>query len=212
MNQVSKVLVVLIGALLVRASHSQATSVKPATQNIVAISFNDVVLHTAEAQKALTALQAQFAPRESQLKALNDEVEALQKKLQDTSGSASETEKAASAATLDRKQKQLQRQAEDLRQDSQAESQQVFQRVAQRVFAFLQTYASQRGFSAVIDRGTDAAPVVWYVASNMDISEQVIKAYDAQATTTAPATSTKPSGAGTRKPPRALPEGQSSRP
>jgi outer membrane protein len=76
--------------------------------------------------------------------------------------------------------KQLQRQTEDLRQDSQAESQQVFQRVAQKVFEFLQTYAQQRGYSAVIERGSDTSPVVWYVADSLDITDQLIKAYDAQ--------------------------------
>jgi outer membrane protein len=212
MNQLSKVAFVLCGALLSCASHSQGPQGKPATQSIVTISFNDVVLHTYEAQKALTAVQAQFAPRQAQLQALNDEVEALRKKIESTNQKASDTEKATSAETLDRKEKQLQRQADDFRQDSQTESQQVFQRVAQKVFAFLQTYAQQRGYSAVIERGTDASPVVWYVANNMDITEQVIKAYDAQSGVVTPQPSTKPSGPGATKTPESLPESPSPHP
>jgi hypothetical protein len=34
--------------------------------------------------------------------------------------------------------------------------------------------------SAVIERGSDAAPVVWYAAGNLDITDELIKAYNAQ--------------------------------
>jgi outer membrane protein len=173
------------------------------------VSFSDVVLHTTEAQKALAALQAQFAPRQAQLQALNSEVEALQKQIQSANDKSSDTERAASAESLDRKEKQLQRQADDFRTDSQTESQQVFQLVALKVFTFLQTYAQQHGYSAVIERGTDASPVVWYAASNMDITEQVTKAYDAQSGTTTPQT---PSGSGAQseaRPRESLPDGPS---
>jgi outer membrane protein len=212
MNQLCKVTLVLCGALLTRASHSQAPAGKPATQNIVTVSFNDVVLHTAEAQKAFSALQAQFAPRQAQLQALNDEVEALRKKIEGANAKASDTENATSAVTLDRKEKQLQRQDDDFRQDSQTESQQVFQRVAQKVFTFLQTYAQQYGYSAVIERGTVASPVVWYVAKNMDITEQVIKAYDAQSGAVTPQTPMKPSGPGATKVLESLPDSPSPHP
>ena len=212
MNQLSKVAFVLWCASLACASHSQAPAAKPAAQNIVTVSFNYVVLHTAEAQKALSALQAQFAPRQAQLQELNDEVEALRKKIEGANEKASDTEKATSAETLDRKEKQLQRQADDFRQDSQTESQQVFQRVAQKVFAFLQTYAQQHGYSAVIERGTNASPVVWYVANNMDITEQVTKAYDAQSVAVTPQAPTKPSGPAATKVPESLPDSPSAHP
>jgi outer membrane protein len=212
MNQLSKVTLVFCSGLLACASHSQAPPGKPATQNIVTVSFNDVVLHSAEAQKALSALQAQFAPRQAQLQTLNDEVEALRKSIQGANEKVNETEKASSAETLDRKEKQLQRQADDFRQDSQTESQQAFQRVAQKVFAFLQTYAQQHGYSAVIERGTDASPVVWYVANNMDITEQVTKAYDAHSGTVTPQAPTKPSGPGATKAPESLPDSPSPHP
>jgi outer membrane protein len=33
----------------------------------------------------------------------------------------------------------------------------------------------------VIERGSDAYPVVWYAATNLDITDELIKAYNAQA-------------------------------
>ena len=162
-------------------AHAQASPEQVKPQTIVTVSFNAAVLQTAEAQKSLSALQARFAPKQKELQALNDEVENLRKQLADTSSNLSDAERATRARSLESKEKELQREAEDFKSDSQSESEQVFQRVAQKVYAFLQTFSQQHGYSAVIERGSDANPVVWYAASNMDITDEVIKAYNAQA-------------------------------
>lgn len=209
MNQLMKFPILLCTVVSATASLSQAAGGRPAVQNIVMVSFNDAVLHTAEAQKALSVLQTQYAPRQSQLQTLNGEVEALRKKIDNAGEKATDAERATDAAALERKEKQLQRQAEDLRQDSQAESQQVFQRVAQKVFAFLQTYAQQKGYSAVIERGSDASPVVWYVADSLDITDQLIKAYDSQSGAIAPQPRVNPPSPGTTKAPEPLPNSPS---
>ena len=46
------------------------------------------------------------------------------------------------------------------------------------MYSFLQEYAPQHGYSAVLERGTDAAPVVWYATNNIDITDQLTKAYN----------------------------------
>ncbi len=152
----------------------QASPTQAKTQNIVTVSFNAAVLQTAEAQKSLRALEARYAPKQKQLQALNDEVESLRKQLADTSSNLSDAERATRARSLESKEKELQRQAEDFKSDSQSESEQVFQRVAAKVYAFLQTFSQQHGYSAVIERGSDAYPVVWYAANNLDITDELI--------------------------------------
>jgi outer membrane protein len=159
----------------------QASPTQARTQNIVTVSFNAAVLQTAEAQKSLSALEARYAPKQKQLQALNDEVESLRKQLADTSSNLSDAERATRARSLESREKELQREAEDFKSDSQSESEQIFRRVAQKVYAFLQTFSQQHGYSAVIERGSDAYPVVWYAASNLDITDELIKAYNAQA-------------------------------
>ena len=181
---------------------AQAPPSQSITQNIVTVSFNAAVLQTTEAQRELSALQAKFAPRQAQLQTLNNEVESLRKQLADNK--LGDTEMANRERSLDSKEKQLQRQAEDFKNDSQSESQQVFQRVAQKFYAFLQAYAQQHGYSAVIERGSDAAPVVWYAAGNMDITEQLVKAYNAQSSAVSPGS---PNRGGPEKPAQTLPEG-----
>ncbi len=170
--------VLLSASTLGSVSQAQVTSNQPATQHIVTLSFNAAVLQTAEAQRELGVLQAKLAPRQAQLQSLNNEVEALRKEM--AGDKLSDAERETRERLLETKEKDLQRQAEDFRNDSQSESQQVFQKVAQKVYAFLQTYSQQHAYSAVIERGSDAAPVVWYAAGNLDITDELIKAYDAR--------------------------------
>jgi outer membrane protein len=193
---------VLISTLLFAVAFATALSAQeqasvpasaPATAASVTVSFNAAVLQTTEAQKELGALQTKYAQRQAQIKSLNDEVAELQKQLQATSDKLSDAERASREQALSIKEKQLQRDSEDFKADSQTDSQQVFQKVAQKMYTFLQTYAQQHSYSMVIDRGSNDAPVIWYVAGNLDITDALVKAYNAQscAAKTAPASPQK---------------------
>jgi outer membrane protein len=199
-------------SLFVTVSQAQVASNPTAAQHIVTLSFNSAVMQTAEAQRELGALQAKLAPRQAQLQSLNNEVETLRKQLTDTSDKLSDTERETRERSLETKEKELQRQAEDFRNDSQNESQQVFQKVAQKVYAFLQTYSQQHGYSAVIERGSDAAPVVWYAAGNLDITDELIKAYNAQSPAGTAALPNAPRGAIPARPAKTLPDSPSPHP
>jgi outer membrane protein len=183
----------LLAALLVAVVLSgmlqaqEPASAPAAATGVVTVSFNAAVLQTAEAQRELGNLQTKYAPRQAQLKTLSDQIGELQKQLQATADKLSDGERASREQSLSIKEKQLQRDSEDYKTDSQADSQQVFQTVAQKMYAFLQTYAQQHNYSVVVERGSDATPVVWYVAGNLDITDALIKAYNAQSGAAAPA-------------------------
>jgi len=197
---------VLLAATLAPALVAQDSTVQPAASGIVSISFNAAVLQTAEAQRDLGALRTKYTPRQTQIKTLNDEVVELQKQLQTTGDKLSDSERATREQTLANKQKQLQRDSEDFKTDSQTDSQEVVQGVAQKLYAFVQTYAKQHGYSMVVERGSDANPVVWYVAANLDITEAEVKAYDAQSGVAAPAPAARPSTAKPAIPQKAQPK------
>ena len=159
----------------------------------VTVAFNTAVLQTAEAKHIFSDLQAKFAARQTHLQQLNAQVETLKKQLNDDAA-LSDAEKSAKMRTLDTEERQLQREADDFKSDTDSASQQAFQSVAQKLYAFLQDYAKQHAYTLVIDRGSDAAPVVWYAAANADITTELVKAYDlkAAATTTDGHTHTNP--------------------
>jgi len=187
-------LAVLGGVAMGRVAQAQAP-----VSGAVTVSFNAAVMQTAEAQKQMAALQTKYAPRQTKLKELNDQIAALQKQLDATGTALSDAERASREQSVAAKQKQLQRDAEDYKSDSQSDSQEVLQGVAQKMFVFLQKYAQEHGYPMVVERGSDAQPVVWYAAANLDITADLVKAYDAQSGVTAPA-STKPSAAAAPKP------------
>ena len=150
----------------------------------VTVAFDAAVLQTTEAQHLFSDLRAKFAPRQTHLQQLNQQVETLKKQINDNAASLSEAEKSAKMHTLDTEERQLQREADDFKNDTDSASQQAFQSVAQKLYAFLQNYAKQHAYTLVIDRGSDAAPVVWYAAANADITAELIKAYDLKAAAT----------------------------
>jgi len=173
----------------------------------VTVSFNEAVMQTGEAQKQLAALETKYAARQAKLKALNDQVTELQKQLQAAGAALSDAERANREQSLAAKQKQLQRDAEDYKTDTQTDTQEVFQSVAQKMFAFLQKYATQQKYPMVVERGSDTQPVVWFAAANVDITEELVKAYDVQSGIAAPAAA-KPSLPSAPKPQTAAPKPQ----
>jgi outer membrane protein len=150
----------------------------------VTVAFNTAVLQTSEAQHVFSDLQAKFAPRQTHLQLLNAQIESLKKQINDNAAALSEADKSARLHTLDTEERQLQREADDFKGDTDSASQQAFQSVAQKLYAFLQDYAKQHAYTLVIDRGSDAAPIVWYAAANADITAELIKAYDLKAAAT----------------------------
>jgi outer membrane protein len=175
--------VVVCAMSTARAQSSSSMPAAPAPSmpsNIAVLNFNEAVLGTAEAQRSMGALQKKYAPREQELQKLNDDIEATKKSLNAAAAKLTDAEKNKMLQDLGTKEKQLQREAEDFKNDSQAESQQAFQQVAQKVFSLLQEFSEQHGYAAVLERGTETAPVVWYTASNVDITGQLIKSYDAK--------------------------------
>jgi outer membrane protein len=185
-------LVLLVAAAFSGNLRAQAPAAPTGATGVVTVGFNAAVLQTTEAQRELGALQTKYAPRQAQLKALGDEIAGLQKQLDATADKLSDAERASREQTLNTKGKQFQRESDDFKSDSQSDSQQIFQTVAQKVYVFLQTYAQQHGYSVVIERGSEAAPVIWYAAGNLDITDALVKAYNAQSGSTAPASATKP--------------------
>jgi len=178
----------------VPASIACAQSPTPVSAPIcVTVSFSAAVLQTAESKHMFSDLQSKFAPRQTHLQQLNAQIETLKKQINDNPATLSETEKSVKVRTLETEERQLQRDADDFKSDTDSASQQAFQAVAQKVFAVLQDYAKQHSYSLVIDRGSDSAPVVLYAANNVDITAELIRAYDLQtAATPGPHSNTKP--------------------
>src|SRR5271157_1447071 len=103
------------------AQTSPAPAAPAAPAKIAVIAFQVAVGQTNEGQRNFADLQKKYAPKEEQLKNLNDEIETLTKQLQTQGDKLSEAERASRAKTIDEKKKKLDRDAEDARNDFQQE-------------------------------------------------------------------------------------------
>src|SRR5271165_7064054 len=96
---------------LVAGAAAQTTSAPAAAPagptKIAVIAFQVAVAQTNEGQRNFAELQKKYEPRESQLKAANDEVETLKKQLQAQGATLTAAERASRAKTIDEKGKKL---------------------------------------------------------------------------------------------------------
>jgi len=160
------------------ASAAAAAPTAPAgPPKIAIIAFQVAVAQTNEGQRNFADLQKKYAPKEAQLKALNDEVEKLTKDLQAQGDKLSDAERANRAKTIDDKKKQLDRSAEDLRNDGNQDMQEMYNTLAQKVYDVLNTYCQQQGYTLVLDISQQQNPVL-YASDSTNITRQIIEAYN----------------------------------
>jgi len=140
---------------------------------------------TNEGQRNFADLQKKYAPREEQLKSLNDEVETLTKQLQAQGDKLSDAERASRAKAIDDKKKKLDRDAEDARNDFQQEMQDMYNGLASKVYDVLEAYAQQQGYTIVLDVAQQQTPVL-YATESTNITKAVIDAYNLKSGVPAP--------------------------
>lgn len=183
---VLSIVVFALGSSLVSSAQTQSSA---PVHTIAAITFSAAVMQTNEAQREFSQLRSKFTSRETHLKALHEEIDSLKKQLNAAADKLSEEEKATRLKAIENEEKQLDRETEDYRNDSQAESQEIFGKIAQKVYAFLQDYSQQHGYTVVLERGSTENPIVWYAAKTSDITDAVVQAYNAKTAASAPSDS-----------------------
>jgi outer membrane protein len=152
---------------------------------IAVIAFKAAVAQTNEGQRDFAELQKKFMPRENQLKALNDDIEAQTKQLQTQGATLSEAERASRAKSIDEKKKKLERDATDARNDFQQEMGDVYNTLASKVYDVMSAYAQQSGYTLVLDVSDQQTPVL-FATQNTDISKAVVDAYNVKSGVPAP--------------------------
>jgi outer membrane protein len=161
---------------------------------VAVIAFQGAVMQTNEGQRDLAQLQAKYAPKEASLKTQNDDIEALKKQLQDGGTTLSDADREARLRTIDEKTKNLQREAEDDQNDENSDMTDLYQSLAPKVYAVLETYAQQHGYTLVLDGSAQQntqSPILWFTQET-DITKAVIDAYNTKSGVPAPTTTAAP--------------------
>jgi outer membrane protein len=170
---------------LLRAQGSAAAG----TGKVGIINIQEAIATTGEGKKALADIQAKFRPRQQELQRQQQEIQALTDQLQKQANTLSDEEQRRLSRELDEKQRLFKRATEDYDTDSRAEGQDVFNRIGKKMVPLINEYAQQNGYTLIFDPLAVQVPV--YYVKDIDITEDVIKRYDAanpvKADATAPA-------------------------
>jgi Skp family chaperone for outer membrane proteins len=178
-----------------QAASSPATTGAPVKVGIIAI--QQAIANTNEGKKELDVLQQRFAPKQAELKTLNDEIEKLKAQLQAQGDKLSEEARATQVRTIESKQKVLQRNLDDAQSEYQAAQQEIFNRVGTKMAKVMETYAVKNGYGVILDVSNPQTPVL-YASESTNITKEIVDAYNAQSPA-GPAA--KPAGAATQPKP-----------
>ncbi len=158
---------------------------------IALIELEEVAAATNEGQKAVADIQKKYEPQRAKLESLKTEIDSLTKQLQGAPATMSDDEKASRARTIDTKQKQLQRDAEDAQNAYGADVQDAIGKVLQKIGPVLIKYVQQNGYTMLLDNTGQPQQgglnVLW--APGTDVSQAVVDAYNASSGVAAPAPS-----------------------
>ncbi|MGZ4865941.1 MAG: OmpH family outer membrane protein [Candidatus Angelobacter sp.] len=170
-----------------------AATTGPAPTKIGVVNIQQAIGECAEGKKEIDALQQKFAPKQVELKGLNDDVENLKKQYQAQAEKLSDEEKSSRAKAIDTKQKALQRNYEDAQAEFQQAEQDVINRIGAKMVGVLEKYANANGFAVVLDvSNPQTSPVLWATQGTV-ITKELVDAYDKE--NPSGATAAKPAGA-----------------
>ena len=161
---------VLVGALCLPSAAS-------AQGKTGVIDFRGALQNTAEVQKKLEALEADFKPRQEELQRLSRELQEIQAQLQ----SAQPQDAARLQADGQTKQRQAQRLSEDLQADLQYKQEDLLRGAAQRMRDVISKLAAERGLDAIISIAALYDPFegrIMHLNPSIDLTDTATAAYD----------------------------------
>lgn len=169
---------------------------------IALIAFEQAVFATNEGQKAVQDVQKKFEPKKAQIDTLGKEVDSLKKQVQSAPATLSDEERATRLKSIDTKEKELNREAEDANNAYQADLQEAYGKVARKVSATVQSYVAQNGYTLLLDVSNQQNSNVMWASQNpnIDITMAVVEAYNASSGVAAPPPSAPSAGAPAARP------------
>jgi len=191
------VLAVLAG-LLAAPAVLLAQSPAPEGIKVGVLNMNVAVSETVEGKKGLQEIQTKYQARSQDLQKQQQEIQSLQDQLQRQSATLSDDERLRLTRQLDEKQKIFKRAQEDYQSDLQEDEQDAVRRIGLKMDRIVKDYAEQNGFALVIEGGPQMP--IYYAAPHVDLTEELVKRYDAAYPAGAPAGG----GAKTTPPPKAV--------
>lgn len=172
------------------ATAGPAASVPPQAvpAKVAIIAFEQAVVATNEGQRSMQDIQKKYEPKKASIDSLAGEVDSLKKQVQALPANATDEQRANLLKSIDTKEKQLNRDAEDAQNAYQGDLQEAYAKVAQKVGGVAVKYCSDNGFTLLMNVGGNQqtpSPVLWF-AQQTDVTQAVVNAYNTSSGVAAP--------------------------
>jgi outer membrane protein len=173
------------------------------------INIEAAIFASNEGQRDGDAVAEKLKPKQTELKAMNDEIEGLKKQLNTQGASLSDDAKGELTKKIEQKQKALERNNTDLQEEVRGQENEIAQRILRKMGPLIVKYAGDNAFGLIIDTSTNNqwpnGPVLWQNPA-IDITKPIVDAYNVQsgvappAKPSTPAGTSRPGGTGLNKP------------
>ena len=165
-----KYLAVSIGLLCALAASAADT-------RVAVLDVQGAILSTQEGRKAVTEFDHKFELRKSQLQVRRDHIQSLEDKLRRGDAVMSADAKSKLAYEIRASTTAWSRDVDDLNAEMQDEHDRLLQSLGAKLREIVQKYATQNGYTVVLDGANADGPVFWAAAS-ANITDDVVKQYD----------------------------------
>ncbi len=201
MNRTVIVSMALSAGLIAAPAFAQTTGAAPATApatttapaapqalpaKVALIAFEQAVFSTNEGQVAVQTVQKKYEPKKAQIESLSNEVDTLKKQAQSAPATSSDEERQARLRSIDTKEKQLNRDAEDSNNAFQADLQEAYNKVAQKFSVTMKNFCQQNGFTLLLDVSNQQNSNVMWALQQTDITQAAVDAYNKSSGVVAP--------------------------
>ena len=169
-------------------SAAATTPVPTGPGKVGTINIQEAIVACNEGQRDMGALQKKYEPKQTELKTQNDELESLKKQL-DTQGSKLNDDAAAALRKqIESKQKSFDRSVQDAQEEVGNQQQEIAGRILNKMAPLIVKYAQDNGYTMIIDTSKPwpQSPVLWWNPDAVDITKNVVDAYNVQSGVAAP--------------------------
>jgi outer membrane protein len=170
----------VVFALAAGLALGQTAAPPPSSGKVATMAFQAAIFETKDGQKALADLQAKFNPVKARLDAKRTEIAKNEDALRKGQNTLSPEAQQKLARDIDIATKSLNRDTDDANADLEQENQRLVNELAGKMIAIVGKYAADKGYSMVLDIGSQNTPVIW-ASNTVDITRDAIAAYDAGA-------------------------------
>ena len=182
MKRLSGVLAVLLGSLsilcgLSYAAETAAGTPKPAAQSDVRIGyvdFNKVQLDSKAGKEAMKNVDSMFKAKQAELDQRQGELEKLLQELDKQSAVLKPDVRKQKEDKLQKEYKDLQRFKSDSEEELNKKKAEIAKGMYEEVTGILNKFGKEEGYTLILERS-----VVLYAPEAVDVTDKIIKAYDA---------------------------------